>query len=91
MVSPDKYRQALWALNWVLVAARTMAYGKANHTDLADVLDAAEYLPCLMLEPTDKTSFFREYLADLARRHPSMQTALDRFDNDEDPYSGKAL
>lgn len=32
MISPDsKQRNALWALNAILVAARTMAYEKADH------------------------------------------------------------
>ena len=53
MISPDKHRSALWALNAILVAARTMAYEKADHECIADVLDVAEYLPCLMLDKVD--------------------------------------
>ncbi len=87
MISQEKHRSALWALNWVLVAARLMAYQKEDHEKIADLLDLAEYLPCLMLENADRTEHFRECLSDLSKKYPSMKLAVDRFDNHDDPYS----
>lgn len=80
MVAPDKQKPALLAINAVLVGARTMAYQKASHEDLADVLDSVEYLPMLMLESADRTALFRATLEDLAAKHPLFGVALQKFD-----------
>lgn len=71
---------AIWALNAILVAGRMLAYEKASHEDLAEVLDAAELLPILLLKDDDETDLFRGILEDLARKFPSMHQALDRFE-----------
>jgi hypothetical protein len=80
MIAPDKEASALWALNWVLVAARSMAYEKHPHEEIADVLDAAEYLPLLFLHSADETETFRSCLAELGERRPGFRLALARFD-----------
>lgn len=82
MINVEKQKSALWAINAVLVMARAMAYDRAPHADLADVLDTAEYLPMLMLETADRTSAFRETLACLAQRYPRFGIALQRFDEE---------
>ena len=80
MIAPDKQENALAAINAVLVLARSLAY-EGNSTEVADVLDVAEYLPMLMLEPTDRTAEFREQLVGLATKRPKFTLALERFDS----------
>ncbi|AGC48285.1 hypothetical protein MYSTI_07013 [Myxococcus stipitatus DSM 14675] len=79
MIADAKQRSALEALNGVLVLARSMA-SEGKSDDLAVVLDTAEYLPLLMLEPVDRTEEFRGQLVDLAQRFPRFEWALTRFD-----------
>jgi hypothetical protein len=57
------------------VLARSLAY-EGNSAEIADVLDVAEYLPMLMLEPTDRTAEFREQLAGLAAKRPKFTLAV---------------
>jgi hypothetical protein len=79
MVIPEKQVGALRALNAVLILARALAYDGLS-VDVADVLDVAEYLPLLMLEPTDRTREFRDNLVALATKRPAFSLALERFD-----------
>jgi len=85
VITAEKERAALWALNAVLVMARALAYETAPHDHLADVLDTAEYLPLLLLHTNDETAHFRDMLVDLADRDPRFQIAVDRFDAGELP------
>lgn len=81
MISAEKQRNALHAINAVLVVARWLAY--EQRTDrIAEILDVAEFLPCLMLEPADRTDEFRQHLVGLERRMPGVgfARALQRFD-----------
>jgi hypothetical protein len=82
VIQQSKQKQALHAINAVVVQGRTMAYEKAGHTDLAHVFDTAEYLLMLMLDDRDATSHFREVLGGLAGRFPTFKFALERFDAD---------
>ncbi|WP_043432498.1 hypothetical protein [Cystobacter fuscus] len=82
MISNLKSRNALSAINAVLVLARSMAH-EGRSGDVAAVLDVAEYLPMLMLEPADRTEEFRNQLADLAQRDSAFALALARFDSTE--------
>ena len=79
MISESKMRGALGAINGVLVVARFMAH---SNESVGDVLDVAEYLPALMLAPTDQTDAFRDQLVGLAARYPMAQLALERFDSE---------
>ena len=79
MVSNDKQRCALLALNSILVLCRALAH-EGESGDLAIILDVAEYLPILMLDPDDRTDAFREQLVELAQRYPAFAQALSRFD-----------
>ena len=79
MVSAENQRGALLAINSILVLSRSLAY-EGNSIDLAIILDTAEYLPLLMLEPEDRTEEFRAHLVDLSKRYPSFVYALERFD-----------
>ena len=79
MIASEKERGALAAINAVLVLARGLAY-EGNSVELADVLDVAEYLPVLMLEPADRTAEFRDQLVELAAKRPRFALAVERFD-----------
>lgn len=79
MVKERKQRGALLALNSIFVLSRSLAH-EGKIADLAIILDIAEYLPMLMLDPDDRTDAFREHLVDLAQRYPAFTHALERFD-----------
>ena len=81
MIDESKMRSALSAINAVLVLARTMAYHGRSHADIAWVLDVAEYLPVLMLEPTDRTQHFRDQLVGLSEKYPEFEHAVFHFDS----------
>lgn len=80
MIRPEKYEDAMRALNAVLVWARQMAYEKASHEELAEVLDVAEELPTLFLQKDDLTDYFRASLQGLAGKYPRFGLAIERFD-----------
>ena len=79
MVPPTKSVRALEALNEVLVLARQMAYESRSHREIGEVLDVAEYLPCLLLETEDRTELFEQPLQSLAHKYPEFERALERF------------
>ncbi|AKQ67602.1 hypothetical protein A176_004514 [Myxococcus hansupus] len=81
MIDASKMRSALSAINAVLVGARYMAYQGRAHSDIAWVLDVAEYLPVLMLESTDRTQHFRDQLVALSEKYPEFGDAVFRFDS----------
>jgi hypothetical protein len=80
MIAQDKMNDALYALNAVLVHARTMAFEHAAHGDLARVLDVAELLPMLIAENADATAQFRGHLEALVQMNAGFGFALERFD-----------
>lgn len=83
MINKAKERHAISAIQAVLIGARMFAYSRAEHKEIAHVLDVAEYLASLMLEPADRTDAFRENLIALAARHESFGVAVERFDAPE--------
>ncbi len=76
MIQHDKLSNALRAINAVLVLARV----RCRDTELFNILDDAEYLPALMLEPEDRTREFREYLEGMAKKYANFERPLQRFD-----------
>jgi hypothetical protein len=84
MVDAQKQKNALAAINAVLVLARALAY-EGKSAEVAEVLDVAEYLPMLMLEPRDRTADFRDHLVGLATKYPDFELALQRFDGTPPP------
>lgn len=82
MVRKEKLNNALAALNAILVAARAMAYEGSSHDEMANALDAAEYLPRLLADLADQTDTFREALVGLASMNSRFGFALERFDNE---------
>lgn len=83
MVRKDRFNNALAALNAVLVTARTLAYEQRPHEEIANVLDAAEYLPRLLAEEEDQTDAFRETLVGLTSINIGFNFALERFDSED--------
>lgn len=77
MIRPEKMRNALYALQGVLVQARDMAFRGAP--GLADLLDTAELLPCFIASDADETDKYRQYLVEIARKH-KCGYVLQRFD-----------
>lgn len=73
---------ALAALNAVLVTARKLAYDQRPHQELAEALDAAEYLPRLLADEEDRTDAFRETLIGLTTVDAGFNFAVERFDNE---------
>ena len=47
MIAKDKEVPAMKALQAVIIRGRAMAYEKADHSKLADLLDRAEYLAAI--------------------------------------------
>lgn len=82
MIAEHKRRQALHALNAVLVGARSLADEDAPHSEIALALDYAEYLPAVMLEDADRTDDFRGTRVGLADRHDVFKRALECFDRE---------
>lgn len=82
MVKNEKLPAALYALNGVLVLARSMAYSSRSGDEIAQVLDIAEYLPRLLAENQDRTDDFRRFLVQLAQADQDFQLAVDRFDGE---------
>lgn len=69
MIKPEKLSNALYALQAVLIKARSMAYSGAPGQQIADLLDAAEMLPRLIANETDETENFRRYLVQIGEKH----------------------
>jgi hypothetical protein len=73
-------RAALRAIHRILVLARLQAYEKADPAELADILDAVEFLPEMLLRPAEFDDLFRGTLASLADKHPRFPGVLAEFD-----------
>jgi hypothetical protein len=85
MITQSKSRDALLALNAVLVQARLMALEQVHHEVIARVLDVAEVLPMLIArEDRDCTAEFRDHLENLAQLDEGFGQALQRFDGRHD-------
>ena len=80
MVSEEKLKDALYAINAVLVQARAMAFEQRPYETIARVLDEAEILPMLITRKDDRTDEFRSHLEELVRVDEGFVQALQRFD-----------
>jgi len=72
-------RKAIKAIQNVLIEGRAMAYRGNPHAQIAKLLDHAEFLPGLILEPDDETSTFGEYLAGIVQEFPETRWILDEY------------
>jgi len=80
MIRESHAKQALYAINEILVLARTMAFENEPHENLAQLLDAAEELPLLIARDDDTTDEFRCAIESLTFAHPELRSALEKFD-----------
>ena len=69
MIKEEKFQNALYALQALLVRARSMAYEKVDHKQLAKLLDDAEELPRLIAVAEDKTDDFKAALTDFSEQY----------------------
>ena len=83
MIQNKKLRDALLALNAVLVRTRYLAYKRVPIEQIAQILDVAELLPMLILREEDMTQAFREHIVGLAQRDPGFKLALQKFDAED--------
>jgi hypothetical protein len=84
MVKPEKYKNSLYALQYILIKARAMAY-EQGAKDLAKLLDWAEIFPFLIGCDSDETETVRKYLAGVVEDFPHCTHALKVFDDDTPP------
>ncbi len=79
MIRKEKEVAAIKALQEVIIRGRTMAYEKADHAKIAELMDRAEYLAALLYDKEDMTAPFRANLVELADLH-KCGIALTTFD-----------
>jgi hypothetical protein len=79
LIRKDKFDNALYALQGVLIFARKMAYENKAHKEIADILDTAEYLPYLISNNRDETENFRNHLLDIVDKY-GCHICVERFD-----------
>lgn len=82
MIRPEKYLPALSALRQVLVRARFLAQQQEQLDKLADLLDAAEYLPRLLADEADRTAEFTAWIKDISENYPYCRNIYVEFSND---------
>jgi hypothetical protein len=76
----DEKRAAIAAIQGMIIQARLLAYGKAPHVQIAELLDQCEYLPGLLLEKGDHSVEFTQALRDLSMRVPSCRYVFDQYE-----------
>jgi hypothetical protein len=79
MIASDKLPNALYALQGVLIYARSLANHPSNAKEAAALLDYAEHLPRLIASEVDETNKFRDVIAEIASRY-KCAFVLQRFD-----------
>lgn len=87
MIKEEKFQNALYALQALLVQARSMAHEKVDHQRLAELLDDAEELPRLIAVAEDKTDDFKAALTDLSE-HYHCPYILQQFEQPENNSNG---
>lgn len=79
MIQAEMLGKAIRAVQHVIIQGRRMAYDRAPHERIATLLDHGEYLPALLLDPTDQTVTFRDYLMGIVEDFPETQWILDDY------------
>ncbi|QTD52913.1 hypothetical protein [Sulfidibacter corallicola] len=69
MICKEKHQSAIRAIHRLLIKARSKAYQKDHHDSIAKLLDDIEYLPSLMLAPSDESERFQSYLKNISETH----------------------
>ncbi|HYG76305.1 MAG TPA: hypothetical protein VEK08_14970 [Planctomycetota bacterium] len=78
MIRPEKFANAMYAFQCILIRARFMAYTNEPHERIAAILDTAEYLPHYFVCSEDKTEEFEMWLKDTAEKF-SDAAIIDKF------------
>jgi hypothetical protein len=66
VIRPDRYKQALHALQFILVRARWLSTQPEKERELFDLLDWAEHIPWLIAKDGDETQTLRRILVELS-------------------------
>jgi hypothetical protein len=69
MIKAEKERRALKAIHDLICHGRKLAYEGTTSKVLAEFMDNLEYLPALMLQESDTTDIFEEYLKGTCERY----------------------
>ncbi|GEM_PF-6853372 len=70
-------KNALDALQWVIITGRSMGYEGRDPKDIANLLDEAEYLVSLILRGTPQE--FSEHLDHIANKFPMCKYAVHKY------------
>lgn len=79
MISSEKTMKAIRAIQGIFIVARAMAYKGEGLERMAILLDRGEYLPGLILAPSEETLTFDDYLEGIVRDFPEAQWILDEY------------
>jgi len=79
MIDDNKFQSAMRAIQGVMIVARSMTYRAATHDRIARLLDHGEYLPGLILDPTDRTADFESYLSGIADDFAEARWIVDEY------------
>ncbi len=79
MIQKTKEEAALKALHAVVLKGRELAYEKASHSAIADLLDGVEYLVALFYDPDDMTETYLKYIKEMAEEF-GCRSVLELFD-----------
>ena len=79
MIAPQKAANAMYALQGILIRARFFATTQDDAGQVCSLLDYAENLTRLFVDPIDETVRYRSILSEIAGRH-QCAFILSRFD-----------
>ena len=84
MIAQEKLNEALYALHFILVRARCMAYENGDR-NLARLLDYAEELPRFIAEVEDRTNAYETSLRGIAHLYPNLTHMSKTFEESSAP------
>ena len=79
MIRPEKYTQALMALQQVIIRARFLMSKEAEAGKVLSLLDAAEELPAMIADVEDRTEEFVASLQTISERYPYCRNIFVEF------------
>lgn len=79
MIKEEKYTQAFGALQQVIVRARFLASKESTVEKAVGLLDAAEQLPLMIADDSDRTEDFSASLRDISERYPYCRNIFVEF------------
>ena len=85
MIDPEKRKQALHALNGILVQLRRITLLDADLKKIATILDLVEPIPRLISVKEDQTLALEEILIELSERYPDFGIGLELFRRERAP------